>query len=79
MYGLEYFMIVKGGVNMLTFTYFMSELEKVVVPKMEKRLKKEGFKANDIVYLYDNAASHCGGWSGWWMRSFKGYKITIPP
>jgi len=29
--------------------------------------------------LYDNASSHTGGWSGWWMRSMKGYKITIPP
>ena len=32
-------MLVKGGVNMLTFTYFMNNLEKEVLPKMEERLK----------------------------------------
>ena len=31
------------------------------------------------MYLYDNATAHTGGWSGWWMRGMKGYKITIPP
>jgi transposase len=29
-------------------------------------------------YFYFQGA-HCGGWSGWWMRQMKGYKITIPP
>lgn len=46
---------------------------------MELRLKDEGFKREEIVYLYDNATSHVGGWSGWWMRAMKGYKISIPP
>ena len=41
---------------MLTFTFFMSQLEAVVVPKMEKRLKHYGFKKEDIVYLFDNAS-----------------------
>lgn len=64
---------------MLIFTNFMSRLEKKVIPKMEKRLAKDGFKKEEIVYIYDNAASHTGGFSGWWMRSLKGIKFTIPP
>jgi len=43
-WGCEYFMLVKGGVNMLTFVHFMNELEKIIIPKMEKRLKKYNFK-----------------------------------
>ena len=58
-------MLVKGGVNMLTFTYFMYNLEKEVLPKMEERLKDQGFVRDEIVYLYDNAAAHVGGWTGW--------------
>ena len=93
MYGCELFQLIKGGVNMLTFTNFMSKLEAIVGPKLEERLSRFRFKREEIVYLYDNAgtslffqftliiflASHTGGWSGWWMRDFKGYKITIPP
>lgn len=69
-------MLIHGGVNMLTFTYFMTNLEKVVVPKMEKRLKHKGFKADQIVYLYDNASrtlfflflfSRCSLWWVEWM------------
>jgi len=30
--------LIKGGVNMLTFTHFMSKLEKRIIPKMMKRL-----------------------------------------
>ena len=41
---------------MLTFTLFMSNLEKVVIPKMKDRLKEYGFKHEDIFYLYDNAS-----------------------
>ena len=65
---------------MLTFSLYMSQLEKLVIPKMKDRLKDYNFQHEDIVYLYDNATSHCGGWSGWWMRgAIKGFKITIPP
>ena len=92
-WGLEYFTLIKGGVNMLIFTQFMNELEKILIPKMEKRLKRLNFKHKDVVYLFDNAckrydyriinlflASHVGGWSGWWLRgAIKGTKITIPP
>jgi len=55
MYGCEQFQLIKGGVNMLTFTLFMSNLEKVVIPKMEKRLGHLNFTKDEIVYLYDNA------------------------
>ncbi len=57
MYGVEYFQLIHGGVNMLTFTYFMYNLEKVVVPKMKVRLGYLEFKHDDIVYLYDNASN----------------------
>jgi hypothetical protein len=42
---------------MLTFTNFMSNLEAIVAPKMEKRLSVYGFKREEIVYLFDNAST----------------------
>ena len=54
-WGLEYFTLIKGGVNMLIFTQFMNELEKILIPKMKKRLKHLNFKHKDVVYLFDNA------------------------
>ena len=41
---------------MLTFTYFMSKLERIVLPKMKFRLSSKGFKPEDMVYLFDNAS-----------------------
>ena len=61
MFGVEHFQVIKGGVNMLTFTLFMSSLEKKIIPKLKNLLIDEAFHHEDIVYLYDNASSHVGG------------------
>ena len=36
-------------------------------------------RRKDILLIYDNATSHTGKISDWWMRNTSGYKVTIPP
>ena len=41
--------------------------------------RTDGLKPKDILFVYDNCASHTGKISGWWMRNIRSYKLTIVP
>ena len=38
-----------------------------------------GLKSRDMLLLYDNCRSHTSGFSGWWCRNIRAFKLTITP
>ena len=77
LFGVELFMLVEGSVDSPIWCYFITEVQKQVIPKLCYRT--EGLKESDILLVYDNASAHNGKISGWWMRNINCFKLTISP
>ncbi len=74
--GVELFMVIEGGVDRLIWSYFITELQKKVFPKIISRCP--GMKKKDILLLYDNCPCHVSKFGGWWMRNLRCIKLTTP-
>ena len=70
-------MIIEGGVTAPVWCYFITEVQRQVIPKMLKR--NPGMKKEDILLLYDNCKSHNKSISTWWMLNIDAFKLTICP
>ena len=70
-------MLLEGGVNAPIWCYFITEIQKQVVPKILYRSKD--MTEQDILYLYDNAKAHNDSISEWWMSYIDSTKMTICP
>ena len=70
-------MVIEGTVTAPVWCYFITEVQKQVIPRMLERVP--GMTKEDILFLYDNATAHNKSISGWWMRNIDCYKLTISP